>query len=426
MKRRAFLAAGIFPFLSTPLLAAPKTGAARKAATKPKPRAKAKGKAGKKAAESGRSSAPPAANPRTTAQRSVLDAAHPGSSATRLPPVRPQELPGNWQRRSITFQVAPGPSRGRQRLWLPLPMNQDTLYQRSLGVYWQGNAERGAIVRLPEGDLEAFYGEWPAGVAPQLALTVIAETSNRRFDVSRRSEPPEREDLVRRFLSASRQLPNEGRVYALALEIVGRVVDPVAQARVLYDWVIARADYNPDLPGGGHGDARALLENLPAPTPPGWRYQGGSADVAGLFTALCRAIGIPARRVFGFYAAPSQTRGSLGLANADATRAAHCRAEFYIPGYRWIGVDPAGVCRAVTMGGLEDGDAQRVAWQRLLFGVWEMNWLAWNISEDVRLPLPGDDNGPFLPFFCLPRLDRPEGELDGMNPETFGYRIEVS
>jgi len=398
MKRRLFLASSFAALLPASVLAAPEKSPA------PKP--------------SGVRRKKPSAAPRTTARHSILDAAHPGSSATRLPPVRAPELPAEWRFYEVAFHIESPASESTQRLWLPLPMNRDTLYQRNLGCRWQGVPKVGEFSRLPDGVLETFYGEWPARTPLQVSLTTTVATANRHFDVARRSIPPERETLVRQFLTASRQLPNEGRAYTLALEIVGRVVDPVAQARMLYDWVALHADYDPNLPNIGDGDVRALLGGLPDPTPEHWRFSGGSAVIAGLFVGLCRAIGIPARRVFGLYIAPSQTLPALGLASPDASRAAHCRAEFYVPGYSWIGVDPAGVCRAAASSELKPDDLPAI--RRLLFGVWEMNWLAWNVGEDIQLP----HAGPRLPFFCHPRLNRPEGDLDGTEPETFAYRIE--
>ncbi|MDR2678612.1 MAG: transglutaminase-like domain-containing protein [Zoogloeaceae bacterium] len=422
MKRRLFLAATLAALFSPATLAAPE-----KKVAPAKKSGKTTGKTTnrerrKKAQTRAKKSAAPAAEPKTSAHNSVLDNAPPGSSASQLPPVQPPKLPDAWQNWEIVFTLQRPAAEGEQRLWLPLPMRQDTRWQRNLGARWQYNGEAGAFIRLPDDALEAFYGEWPEQVAPRLTLTLRVATANRRFDVSRRSAPPEREDLVRKFLIASRQIPNTGRAYDLARKIVGRVVDPVAQARLLYQWVIEHADYDPNLPGCGQGDVNALIATLPEEAvPPDWRYAGSSADVTGFFVALCRALGIPARRVFGLRVGASQILKSLGLSDTDATRAFHCRAECYVPGYSWIGVDPAGVCQASVAEKLEASDAKRLALQKLLFGFWEMNSVAFNTSEDIAL---SEGDAAMLPFLALPRLASPEGELDGSAPDVFGYRIE--
>jgi len=77
------------------------------------------------------------------------------------------------------------------------------------------------------------------------------------------------------------------------------------------------------------------------------QYGGRSADINGLFVAICRAIGIPARCVYGLRTGSSRLFRSLGLSSDDATRGQHVRAEFYVPGYGWIPVDPSDVRRAI-------------------------------------------------------------------------------
>lgn len=55
-----------------------------------------------------------------------------------------------------------------------------------------------------------------------------------------------------------------------------------------------------------------------------------------------------------------------------------------------------------------------------LFGSWEMNWMAFNYAQDVRLP--GSD-GPALPFFMYPMVETEEGRLDSLDPEGLRYTI---
>lgn len=407
MKRRAFLAAA--SLLS--LFAAPPTLAATKKKQQAKPAAPARKKAPppKKPAPAKR----PPAQALTTAENSVLESAHQGSSATRLPPVRAPEPPALWRTFEISTSLQLKPARGRQRLWLPLPLNQDTLYQRNLGLSWQGNFELGSLRRLPDGELEAFYCEWKEGVTPKLELSTTVTTADRHFDVSRRTLPPEREDILRRNLQASRLLPNDGEAHKLAQRIIGRILDPVAQARAIFDWVVDNTEYDASLPGVGSGDVRQQIEQH--------RFGGRSADINGLFVALCRAIGIPARRVFGHRIEQSRIAPSLGISQGDATQASHCRAEFYIPGYSWIPVDPSDVRRTIAMEGLDHRDPKLVAMKRILFGVWEMNWMAYNVAED--LILPGSNIA--LSFFAQPQLIANETATPLPNGELAQLKIQA-
>ncbi|MCX8145317.1 MAG: transglutaminase-like domain-containing protein [Azovibrio sp.] len=404
MKRRAFLAAAsLLSLCAAPAaLAAPKKKAAAKPASK-------KPAASKKPVKASR----PPAQARTTPENSVLEAAHQGSSATRLPPVRAPEPPALWRTFEIRTSVQLKPARSRQRLWLPLPLSQDTLYQRNLGHTWQGNFEQGGLRRLPDGELEAFYCEWKEGVAPRLDLTLSVATADRHFDISRRSLPPEREDILRRNLQASRQIPNDGEAHRLAQRIIGRILDPVAQAKAIFDWVVDNTEYDMNLPGIGTGDVRRQLEQH--------RFGGRSADINGLFVALCRAIGIPARRVFGHRIEQSRIAPSLGIQRGDATLAAHCRAEFYVPGYSWIPVDPSDVRRTIALEALDHRDPKLVAMRKILFGVWEMNWMAYNVAEDLVLP----DSNIALNFFAQPQLVHQDGAVPLIPGESGNLRIEA-
>jgi transglutaminase-like putative cysteine protease len=134
-----------------------------------------------------------------------------------------------------------------------------------------------------------------------------------------------------------------------------------------------------------------------------------------LFVAICRAIGIPARCVYGLRVGPSRLFRSLGLSSDDATMAQHVRAEFYIPGYGWIPVDPSDVRRAIGREGLSEQDSRLSALKRVLFGVWEMNWIAYNVGSDISLP----EASKRQPFFIFPQVDG-DKVADAANP---AYRI---
>jgi len=84
-------------------------------------------------------------------------------------------------------------------------------------------------------------------------------------------------------------------------------------ARAVYDHVIDNTDYRLI---DGFGGAKYCLEN----------GSGECGDYCALFVALCRAAGVPARPVNGFW--------------ADETNGWHCWAEFMLPTGEWVPVDP--------------------------------------------------------------------------------------
>ena len=412
MKRRKFLAATLFSIFGADAWAAKKKHAAKasgKTGSGKKATAKTgrHGKHGKKDSLPAKHSGPVA----HSAEAPVTENPPIGTSASRLPPVKAAEPPMDWRSYEITTTVSLKKSAGRIRLWLPLPLNQDTLYQRTLGHAWNDNADTASMRRQPDGNLEAYFCEWKAGVEPQIQLTTTVTTSDRHFDVTKRTVAPEREDILRRNLQASRLIPNDEEAHNLGERIIGRIKDPVAQAKAIYDWVIENTIYSPELPGVGSGDVRRQLEQR--------QYGGRSADINGLFVALCRGIGIPARCVYGLRVAPSRLFRSLGLTDNRASFAQHVRAEFYVPGYGWIPVDPSDVRRVIAMEALSDRDSKLSALRKVLFGVWEMNWIAYNVGSDVTLP--GSQSA--VPFLVLPQLETADGMVDGTNHTALPYTI---
>ena len=403
MKRRDFLAsAAAFSLFASEAWAAKKQ-AKSTAGAKGSSSAKAKSgssKSGSRSAKPGRGargkqtiSYKPQQPVVHTADDPVIEHPPQGTTASKLPPVKAPEPPNEWRTYEITTTVNLKGKSGPTRFWLPLPLNQDTLYQRTLGHSWTGNPANAGMRRLPDGDLEVFYCEWPDGGDAKLQLTTLVTTADRHFDITKRTVAPEREDILHRNLRASQLIPNDGLAFQLGERILGRIKDPVAQAKAIYDWVVDNTTYDPSLPGCGTGDVRKQLIS--------GQYGGRSADINGLFVSICRAIGIPARCVYGLRTGPSRLFRSLGISGDDVTRGQHVRAEFYVPGYGWIPVDPSDVRRVIAMDIMSDRDSKLISLRKILFGVWEMNWIAFNLGTDVTLP--GKNSA--IPFLLLPQME---------------------
>ncbi len=377
---------------------------------KPKPGAKPSAKPNARNVR-GRTAAP--SGPVThTADDPVIERPPQGTSASRLPPVKAPEPPTEWKTFEITTTINLKGRSTPAKLWLPLPLNQDTLYQRTLGHTWSGNTANASMRRLPDGDLEVFHCDWSESDG-RLQMTTQVSTADRQFDVTKRTIAPEREDILRRNLRESSLIPNDGLAHQLGERIVGRIKDPVAQAKAIFDWVVDNTIYDPSLPVCGSGDIKRQLIS--------GQYGGRSADINGLFVAICRAIGIPARCVYGLRVGPSRLFRSLGINGDDATRAQHIRAEFYIPGYGWIPVDPSDVRRAIALEGLSDRDSKLIALKKVLFGVWEMNWIAFNVGTDVSLP----GKNRYLPFLLTPQLELGSTTVDGSQAGPLPYTIKT-
>ena len=404
MKRRNFLAsAAALSLFVSEAWAAKKTPAKPAPGAKPAaPRAKAGSKPNARnvnanSARGLRGKQPVTYKPQQsvvhTADDPVIERPPQGTSASRLPPVKAAEPPSEWRTYEITTTVNLKGKSGPARFWLPLPLNQDTLYQRTLGHSWTGNPANAGMRRLPDGDLEVFHCEWPDAGDAKLQLTTLVTTADRHFDVTKRTVAPERDDILRRNLQASSLIPNDGLAYQLGERILGRIKDPVAQAKAIYDWVVDNTIYDPSLPGCGTGDVRRQLIS--------GQYGGRSADINGLFVAICRAVGIPARCVYGLRTGSSRLFRNLGIAGDDASRGQHVRAEFYVPGYSWVPIDPSDVRRTIALDTLSDRDSKLISLRKVLFGVWEMNWIAFNLGTDVALP----GRNSTIPFLLHPQLE---------------------
>ena len=151
---------------------------------------------------------------------------------------------------------------------------------------------------------------------------------------------------------------------------------------------------------------------------------GKCADLNALFVGLARAIGLPARDVYGLRVAPSDLGlASIGVPSANVTRAQHCRAEVFLAGYGWVPVDPADVRKVA----LEEPPGRRAldddivkSARARLFGTWEMNWIAYNFAHDVALP---GSSRPALPFLMYPQAETADGRVDSLDPDRFRYEI---
>ncbi len=107
---------------------------------------------------------------------------------------------------------------------------------------------------------------------------------------------------------------DDARIKELAGQLQQGKTNSYATAGAIYDWVIDNLTYRKV---GGLKGAKFALEN----------GYGECGDYSALFTALCRAAGIPARTVVGRWATSSPDDW-------------HVWAEFYLPGYGWLPVDP--------------------------------------------------------------------------------------
>jgi len=94
------------------------------------------------------------------------------SAAAAVLPWRIAFSQSGWRTFEVTTRAEVDFVEGVSRVWLPLPLAEDTEWQRSLGSAWSGNAARAEVVHDGKYGVTMLYAEWPAGqLAPRIELT---------------------------------------------------------------------------------------------------------------------------------------------------------------------------------------------------------------------------------------------------------------
>ncbi|MDC7126121.1 MAG: transglutaminase domain-containing protein, partial [Spirochaetales bacterium] len=123
-------------------------------------------------------------------------------------------------------------------------------------------------------------------------------------------------DLFKKYTMAEDLIPSDDeRIIDASKKAVGRERNPFLKAEKIYNYVIDNMRYT------AKSNGTDSVKNL-------GRGTGDSYTYAVIFTAMCRAVGIPSR----------PNSGILVYNNKQCTN--HYWAEFYIEGFGWVPVDP--------------------------------------------------------------------------------------
>ena len=330
-----------------------------------------------------------------------------------------------WRTYDIVTTVDLSERTGLGRVWVPLPAQQlgdaSGAYQRLADTRFDAAGAKQAKIVDGTAGARLLMVEWTDPNAPQkLTLTNRVMLRDRAVDLGADPKAGQASaEQLRPWLKATEYKPLDGVVADTSRKIVREAgaQSDMEKAKAIYDWIVANCHREGSVRGCGTGDVKAVLTT--------GNFGGKCADLNGLFVALARASGVPARDVYGVRVDDSAHGYKSMGKSGDISRAQHCRAEFYAKGYGWIPVDPADVRKVMleeVAGGLPAADARVRAANAMLFGAWEMNWMGYNNAEDVRLP--GSSQAAPVAFLMYPNGETAKGRLDSLDPATFRYAIQ--
>ena len=288
------------------------------------------------------------------------------------------------------------------RLWLPYPVSDPNQVVTDVKV--SGDYTASAVYTDRTYGTPMLYAEWGKGArSRKLTFSFAVE----REEVIRRAFPateaPWSPVDYSRYLAATSLAPVNGEIKLLADKITAGKKGVLEKAKAIYDWTCENTYRDPDTRGCGKGDICALLKK------PG----GKCTDISSLFIVLARAAGVPARETFGI---------RLGKrAEEDITGWQHCWAEFYLPGYGWVPVDPADVRKAMLVENLKLEDAKTRAYHDYFWGGIDPYRVRLAVGRDLVLNPP--QAGAPLNTFGYPYAEVGGKTIDWLDPKTFVYKI---
>ncbi len=311
---------------------------------------------------------------------------------------------GNESSGTITmeFDLSAHSVNEQAQLWIPYPLSdRDQLISK---VSITGDYAESAVYSDQVYSTPMLYARWDKGAASRkltLSFHVVRQEVVRRdFPAKETAWNPADYAM---YLKPTSLGPIDGQVKVLADQITQGKTGVLEKAKAIYDWTCENMYRDPNTRGCGPGDVCSLLAT------PG----GKCTDIHSVFVSLCRAAGIPAREVFGIRQGKKTEQ--------DISTWQHCWAEFYLPGYDWIPVDPADVRKMMLKEKLELVDAKTQYYRDYFWGSWDQYRVKLAMGRDLQLNPP--QHGDPLNTFGYPYAQVGNTTLDWLDPKSFKYRF---
>jgi len=303
---------------------------------------------------------------------------------------------------TMDFDLSHQPHGKEAQLWIPYPIsdaNQNITKVKITGNFTESAVYTDKVFKTP-----MLYARWDKDAASRkLIFSFHAE----RTEVIRRNFPAQEAAWEPRdyaiYLAPTHLGPIDGEVKKLADKIIQGKHGVLAKAKAIYDWTVENTYRNPKTRGCGFGNVCLLLKD------PG----GKCADISSVYVALARAAGVPARDVFGIRMGKKESQ--------DITTWEHCWAQFYLPGYGWVPVDPADVRKMMLVKKLKLNDPQTIAYRHYFWGGIDPYRVKLSTGRDLTLNPP--QHGEPVNYLMYPFAQIGDKTIDWLDPASFQYTI---
>jgi transglutaminase-like putative cysteine protease len=285
------------------------------------------------------------------------------------------------------------------RLWTPYPVSNENQQVENITIL--GNYNYSGVYREGIYGNMIIYAEWDNPVEnPNLNISFDIK----RSEIYMKNFPEVEGEIpidVEMYLLPTTLGPTDGLVKENSDEITEGKTTILEKATAIYDYLIEHGERDPNLNFCGEGDVCQLLQLM----------KGKCIDFSSVFVALSRSAGVPAREILG-------TRISK---DGDITGAYHCRAEFYLPNYGWVPVDPSDVAKLMLKEDLDINDTRVIEARDYFFGAQTETYIDLGTGRDIILN-PKQDSGP-LNYFMYPYAEVNGEALDFISQEYLKYTV---
>ncbi len=303
---------------------------------------------------------------------------------------------------TMEFDLSNHGDKETAQLWIPYPTSNANQTIKNISI--KGNMTSSGVYTDNTFETPMLNARWDKGIKNR-TLTFTFDVT--RKEVTRRDFPAtesawDPKDYTE-YLAETKLGPIDGEIKILADTIVYGQTTVLGKAKAIYDWTVENTYRNPNTRGCGFGDVYRLLKD------PG----GKCADISSIYVALARSAGVPSREVFGIRQGKKPVQ--------DISKWQHCWAEFYLPGYGWVPVDPADVRKMMLKENLNLSDDKTKTVRDYFWG--GVDPYRFKLAEGRDLVLNPPQIGETVNYLMYPYAQIGEKTLDWLDPASFSYTI---